>query len=273
MHTFSTPSPVRLLLTLPAGTAQIAAHDGTETTVELTPDDSGRHRDHGAAAELIARTRVVHDGDDVIVAVPDGELFLRRSPALRAVITVPTGSRLELRTASADVRASGTFGDVHVRTASGDLWLDDVTGDVTVKSASGDVTCRSVSGVLSVDTASGDVAARRVGGELAVNLASGDLSVGDLGGSGRCKSASGDISIATVQAGKISATTASGDVTVGVAEGVAVWLDVSSLSGDVTSELPVGDDVPDAAEGTVELHARTLSGDVTVRRSVVAPVG
>src|SRR5207248_1005400 len=65
---------------------------------------------------------------------------------------------------------------------------------------------------------------------------------------------------------QVDAQTASGDVQVGIRQGSSVYIDASSMSGDMTSELPVSD-TPPAYGPSVDFRARTMSGDVTVRRA------
>ena len=59
----------------------------------------------------------------------------------------------------------------------------------------------------------------------------------------------------------------SGDIEIGMRAGLRLWIDASSLSGSMVSELevieaPPGDDAP-----LVELHAKSVSGDLRVRRA------
>ena len=63
----------------------------------------------------------------------------------------------------------------------------------------------------------------------------------------------------------------SGDVEVGVREGLGVWMDVSSTSGDVRSSLEAGrrDDV-DPAPPELELTLSTVAGDITIGHGGVA---
>lgn len=69
-----------------------------------------------------------------------------------------------------------------------------------------------------------------------------------------------------MRSGTVEIDSASGDILIGVAGGTAAWLDVHSLSGDITSELE-GADAPDEDAPTVTIRGRTLSGDVAIRRA------
>ena len=74
--------------------------------------------------------------------------------------------------------------------------------------------------------------------------------------------------VIAVIAGTTQIDSASGDIWLGVAPGTTAWLEVQSLSGDVTSELQSAG-APDEDAPTVSIQARTLSGDVAIRRAVV----
>jgi hypothetical protein len=66
----------------------------------------------------------------------------------------------------------------------------------------------------------------------------------------------------------------SGDVRVGIGRGTRVWVDATSVSGTLESELGLGDhqDGGDEEDGVVPLRVKTVSGDVSiVRAAAVSP--
>ncbi|MGH9292503.1 MAG: hypothetical protein ACRDZ6_06965, partial [Acidimicrobiales bacterium] len=71
----------------------------------------------------------------------------------------------------------------------------------------------------------------------------------------------------------LSITTASGDVMVGVADGVGVWLDMTTVTGDTVCELP--SEQAQRGEAALVLSLRTVSGDMRIVRTaaVVTPSG
>jgi len=183
-----------------------------------------------------------------VIEIEKRKLFGRGDHDL--VISAPTGSQVDANSASADIRGEGRFGDVEVDTASGDVWFESVDGKFEVNSASGDV---------QVDF---------VGDDLRVNSASGDVVIGEAEHDAKIRTASGDIVIKSAVRGKIDITSASGDVEVGIRPGSKVFIDASSMSGDMSSELDVTDAPPpsDSNAPNIDFRARTMSGDVTVRR-------
>ena len=84
------------------------------------------------------------------------------------------------------------------------------------------------------------------------------------------KTANGDVRLQDVSSGAVVAHTAAGKVEVGVHEGVAAWLDLTTSFGKVRSDLDASDR-PAAGEDSVEVRARTAFGDITIRRSSPAP--
>ncbi|WP_020578535.1 DUF4097 family beta strand repeat-containing protein [Actinopolymorpha alba] len=282
MPTFATPEPISLRVKLASGDLTIDASARNETEVEVRPGNPNKSVDVEAAANTLVEHR---DGTIVIEAPEDRDRtrWFGSTPSLHIRVALPKGSHLRGSTASADVRATGRLGDVEVNTASGDLRLEEaaaltaqtasgdvigrqIVGDAKVQTASGDVSIREIHGQAMVSTASGDVQLGQVHSLLRLQTASGDATVDAAHDSVETTTASGDVRIGSVQRGQVAANGASGDIRIGVQKGTAAWLDVSSLSGDVRSALDEADQ-PGDTEETVEIRARTLSGDITISRA------
>jgi DUF4097 and DUF4098 domain-containing protein YvlB len=255
-YTFETPEPVDLRIRAATGVITITAADTTTSTVEVSAMDED-------ARELAEETLVDFDGRRLRVEMPEKRYFLgikRRRIAI--TITVPAGSALTSKTASATISASGRYATVETRTASGRIALDQVDGDVEADCASGDVTINS-GRAIKAHSASGTIKIGHATGDVEITCASADIRIGVAEASVRAKAASGDISIQDARSGTIALDVASGNLTVGVRSGVNVHLDLRSVSGKIRSELPVGDDAPE--DGTaLQIRARTTSGNVLV---------
>jgi DUF4097 and DUF4098 domain-containing protein YvlB len=92
-------------------------------------------------------------------------------------------------------------------------------------------------------------------------------------GGATAQSVSGDIQILSVRSGDVRVQTVSGDVSVALAQGVGVWIDAGSVSGDITSKLELEDAPADEQAGaSLELRVKTVSGDVDISRAARAPV-
>jgi hypothetical protein len=59
-------------------------------------------------------------------------------------------------------------------------------------------------------------------------------------------------------------------VSIGVAAGTGVWLDLDSASGDTHSDLSMSEGTANPGGATLTLQVRTASGDIDVHRSAPA---
>ncbi len=267
MPEFPVTGPISATVRISSGTLRFVAEQRDSVVVDVRPGNSGE-----AARQAAAETIVEMTADGLIVETPQARGFIvRRSPSVDITVRLPSDSRIMARSASADVTVDGRLASADINTASGDLRIEHVTGDLRRHSASGDTHFRRVDGTLNADGASGDVRGGVVGGDFTAKSASGDVIIEAVGGSVRATSASGDFEIGNVARGQTNIHSASGDVTVGVAEGTAVWMDVSTISGDTRSELNVSDSSPSGSSATLELSIRTISGDVVIRRATSGP--
>jgi DUF4097 and DUF4098 domain-containing protein YvlB len=268
--TYQTPNPVRLRLKLEAGRIDVITWDEPRAEVEVTPlgDDQASAE---AAQNVQQELRGSGESQELSVEAPSARsLFgMRRGPELRFAISVPHGSSIDSVTVSADVTARGRFGSAKVNTTSGDVSLGSLAGDATVKTVSGDLDVERVDGTASLSSVSGDLELGPVAGEITASTVSGDLHVTSAGSSVNAKGVSGDVTVESVRRGEARLQSVSGDLTLGVAAGARVWMDVSSMSGHTQSDLEPDDS---GAGGDVDLRikANSASGDIRLQRA--APV-
>jgi hypothetical protein len=267
MHAFETPGEVLVKVSIPEGAVDVSAveSDPAARRVEV---DVQPLRNNSASREAAEQTRVelVERGGryEIAVEAPKRWLSFGRGASIRVRVTCPESARLEVSTASGDVRTTGRLGELDLKTASGDLGLDIVGGDLRVATASGDVSVGEIGGAGTIKSASGDVDVKLGRGPLSINLASGDVRVGRALAGVSIGTASGDLEIEAVEAGEIRLQSVSGDVRVGVREGLRVWIDASSVSGSISSDLPTEDGPPTDGDAALEIRARTVSGDVRI---------
>ena len=268
-ETFETPGELTLEVRVPTGRIEIEAVDGTTTEVELDV------RGGDEAAELLEEARIElresRGGHEVVVEVESGRWSrLWRRLDIRLRIVAPEGANLRLSTASGDLRARGLLGWLEAEAASGDMEVDEISGDATVKAASGDVSLATVGGAANINTASGDIKLGYIAGDLAVKAASGDVTVSEARGDATISTASGDQRIEAVSAGKVDLKSMSGDIKIGIRQGSNVWVDARAMSGDLSSEVTLGDEPPAEDAPLVELRAVSMSGDIDVVRAPAA---
>ena len=137
---------------------------------------------------------------------------------------------------------------------------------MAVKVGSGDAIGKSVGGSFTMHSGSGDVRLLQVAHDVTVKTASGDISTGPIGGDANVTTVSGDVEVASLRTGAAHLRSVSGDVTVGVAAGTQVFLDLSATSGEARSDLAPSEG-PTGEGSNLELHVATVSGDIRVRRA------
>lgn len=279
--TFETPGPIRLRVELLAGDVRLRATDIRTTTVRLVPHGRG-------GEELVDQFIVEHRGDEILVQAPklrESLLGWGTRASVDVEVDLPQLSELDLKTGSGDVTGSGVLGRVVVGSGSGDVSLDEVSGG-EVKSGSGDVEVRTVRGALAAKSGSGDVSVQTANADLDLVTGSGHLKVRRAEAGVKAKTGSGDVTIGAsvadvdvltgtgdidlegLHGGAVKARTGTGDVTLGVVTGVAAYLDLNTVTGDVAVDL---EEVagPGGAESTTSLSVQSGSGDIRVRRARV----
>jgi len=267
---FETPGPLAISVAIGSGKVDVTAHDAPVTEVEVVPlrDDENTRR---AAAQT--RVELIERGGrhEVLVESPERSdlgFIIRRGPKLGVTVRCPGGADLNVKTASAPLRCTGTLGVVEAKTASGDVTVEDVRS-LSVATASGNVKAVDVEQGCSLKTASGDARIGSVGGPLTASLVSGDFELDEARGSVAVSTVSGDQRIGAVSAGPVKLSAVSGDVRVGVRPGLRLYLDIGTVSGSARSDLDADDTSPgDGGEGeVVELRVRTVSGDARIERA------
>jgi len=242
-HQFHTPGLRALELGIPVGGIDVETIDGDETTVVVSGDP-----------KLVEQTRVELRGDALVIDFHGRRGLLGMTigrSALRVQARVPHGVAADLSSASADIEVRGRLASLDAKTASGDITVTaEIDGNATVK------------------TVSGDVRLGRVGGDLNVKSISGDVAAGAVAGSVAAKSVSGDVRVESVREGHATFASVSGDIEIGIASGSDVDVDANTVSGDLSSEVPLASEpAKDGGGATVVVRGKTVSGDVRVVRA------
>jgi hypothetical protein len=283
MKTFETPQPTPVTIEIAVGSVHLIASDRFETTVTVNPTDRTR-RDDIEAAE---KTTVDMINGGILVKGPKsrGRMNLigpGKAGSVDVTVELPSGSSFRGDAGMGDFRADGRLGDTHIRSGAGDMRLDD-TGDVDVACGAGRFTINKVAGKAKVVTAGeiqigsieGDAEIKNntgktwigeVAGTARVKAAAGNITVDRAHGSITAKTATGDVEFGEVGSGSVVLETAAGGLDIGVREGVAAWLDAKTSFGRVLNTIGEATS-PEAAEGTVEIRARTAFGDISIHRS------
>ncbi|PBC62933.1 hypothetical protein BKI49_16960 [Streptomyces sp. Tue6028] len=278
MPSFDTPEAISATAHVEAGSIQFTAGDRLDTVVEVRPRDPKKDLDVRAADQ----TEVTYVSGALTVRTPKSNLF-GRTGTVDVTVELPTGSRIDMTGAWAQVFGEGRLGEVRVKTSSGDVRLD-TTGPLHLKASHGSITVDRVEGMAEITTSSGSLRVGLVDGPAVLKNSHGTTTVGAATGELRVSGANGDIEIRRAE-NSVTATTAHGTlrvgevargtvqletnygaIEVGVREGTAAWLDVSSGSGQVRNTLTASE-TPERTEDTVEVRARTRHGNIDVRRA------
>jgi len=279
MPTFPAPAPVPVVVDVPFGALHVVASERDDVVVTVLPADPAKSGSVRAADE----TRVERDGDAVTITYPNAwkQYVLPFSAGgARVNVELPTGSSVSGKAGS--LYAEGTLGAIDLALSAGDARIGQVgrldlkvaAGAVVVGRVTGPTTIRANAGSVRIDDLAGDATVRATNGTTTVGAvtgsldvvgANGDVAVGRVRGTVTVRSAHAGIRVERVESGSVSLTTAYGSIEVGVPEGTAAWLDVSSQHGNVRNHLnPTRGPVDD--EATAEVRASTGYGDVVVRR-------
>ncbi|WP_440071306.1 DUF4097 family beta strand repeat-containing protein [Streptosporangium sp. OZ121] len=197
MRKFDTPTPVTAVLDIPAGRIRFIAADRADTVVEVLPANASKSRDVKAAE----RTEVAY-GDGVLrIKAPEAKnQLLGASGSVEVTVRLPAGSRVEAKTASAELRGVGRLGDVVFEGAQGLVKLDEAAS-------------------------------------ARLTLLAGDLSVDRLGGPAEISTQKGDLHVTEAVRGTVTLRTEAGGIYVGAARGVSATLDAGTASGRIHNAL------------------------------------
>jgi hypothetical protein len=279
---FDTTGPITLKAELLVGDLTLTVGDGPTTTVRLHP-----HGKHGA--EIAEKFTVEAHGNDVSVLAPklrDSFFSLGTKGSVDVEVELPASSTVDAKTGAGDVTAAGLLGEVRAATGAGDLTFHEVgsarlksgSGDITLQSASGDLDARTGSGDITVGTGggrldltsgSGDISLRRSDAAVKAKTGSGDVHIGASTGDLELTTGTGDVSLDGVHGGEVRARTGTGDVTIAVAHGVAAYLDLNTVTGDVDIDLEETSG-PGDSEAQARLVVHSGSGDIRVKRAQVS---
>jgi DUF4097 and DUF4098 domain-containing protein YvlB len=268
-YTFDTPKPVSLFVEIGRGSVTVTATETTESYVRVT----------GRDAEAV---RVDQSGDKISVIAPKARTgFWSGDASLEVTVTIPTASDLAVRTGSADITVDGEVGAAQLRSGSGEVQVDTLDGPAVVETGSGNIRIDDARAELRIKSGSGAVNVGQAGSSVAASTGSGDVEVGTCAGPTVVKTGSGDLHVAEAMSdvslttgsgdlvvrratrGRLTAKGASGDIRLGIAAGVPVWTDITTVSGAIRSDL-AGAGQPTEGGEHIEVRAKTVSGDVVL---------
>ncbi|WP_381797866.1 DUF4097 domain-containing protein [Streptomyces niveus] len=278
MPSYDTPEPISVTAYVYSGSIWFTTGDRPDTVVEVRPRDAKKDQDVRTAEQ----TEVSYAGGSLTVRTPKANL-LGRGGTVDVTVELPTGSSIDMTGAGANVFGEGRLGEVRLKTSAGDVRLD-TTGPLQLKASHGSITVDRVEGMAEITSSTGNVRVGLVDGPAVLKNSHGATTVGAVTGELRMSGANGAIDIeraegsvtgtttngglrvAEVVSGTVQLESANGSIEVGVREGTAAWLDVSSNRGQVRNTLAASQ-APEQSEDTVKVRARTNWGNIDIRRA------
>ena len=280
MPTFDTPEPITATIDVIAGDVRITAAERTTTAISVEPTDTGSDDDRRAAEQ----TRVEYANGKLLVKAPKLRSWLPRTNggSVNVTVELPTGSNVHGDAAMADFTCDGPLGEcrlktglgrvrvdeagtLSIKTGIGDITVDRATRHADVTSGSGEIRVSELDDSAVVRNSNGDTWVGTARGDLRVSAANGNIAIDVAQASVAAKSANGDVRLGDAVRGAAVLETKLGDVEVGIREGTAAWLDVRASAGRVHNALAAAEAPGESAE-KVEVRARTVAGDVVIRR-------
>jgi len=205
----------------------------------------------------------------------------------RFVITVPTQTKLDLRTSGGNIELQGNLtgdavgstsggditiekvkGMVRMSTSGGDVRTGDIDGKADLRTSGGNITLAAVNGEASVATSGGDIRIEKVAKKLEARTSGGDIEVGDIGGDATLSTAGGDVRVGKVS-GNANLRTAGGDLKL---QGASGTVEAKTAGGDIDLKNITGSIEASTAGGNVnaelnpsgkgESRLKTAGGDI-----------
>jgi hypothetical protein len=261
VETFECAGPITAEIATSSGDVTIGASETSMIEVTLSVKDPGlAHLLDEALVAYDARKRVLevrsrtHENVNSIRGLKSvmrhSNWFDFGESCPDVHIALPEGSTIEVAPASGDTDIIGNLAKASVASASGNVRVADEVGALDMKTASGDVTTATVRETLTCHSASGNVGCEGVGAKTKI------------------RTASGTVKLTAEVPSEISIQTVSGNVFVTVARGLEVDVDATSISGRLSSTMPL-----DSGEGgstshdVVSISAKTVSGNVSIDSS------
>jgi DUF4097 and DUF4098 domain-containing protein YvlB len=230
----------------------------SDVHVELRHGDDGvawvkvyaSARDQDRAREYFDDLHMKVEKDDNTVKVQTARSMFRMSRPwnwssrvrVYAIISVPRGTDMRVRTDDGDIRAERLVGELDARTSDGDIQFGDLEGpSVRIRTSDGDIVVEDINAEkVELRSSDGDVRAGKVDGdELTFSTSDGDIVAASAsGGEVYMSSSDGDITVDRVEGDKMRARTSDGDIEVTLAG--ALELDLRSSDGDIRIGAPRG---------------------------------
>jgi hypothetical protein len=253
-HVFKVSSPAYLKLSNISGSVDIQA--GEDGVIHIQATKEARSGDQNTTSIEVSQAE---DGSvSVATRTKDndwGWIFGSHVCDVDYTVKAPRQCSLTVNGVSDTVHISGFEGSFNFKNVSGDITLHDLTGELKVDTVSGDVTSNLISGNANLKSVSGDIILK-------------DSKLPSV----HVTTVSGDVSLQTeVMRGPYKFNTVSGDVSLEVPASSGCNVELHSLSGDLSTNLPVsqssrsmGVKTATLLGGGAQISLNSVSGDLSI---------
>jgi len=183
-------------------------------------------------------------------------------------VSLPAGSRVDIKTVSAEIEIEGVTGRIDAQSVSGDVTATGAPAEINAETVSGTVELEVECDKVYAQTVSGDVELEGVSGEIEAQTVSGEITVegGDVRRfSGNTVSGDIEFDAALVGDGTFSFNAHSGDIVLSLPDDVSAEFEVNTFSGDIDNDFGPDGQRKDKYGPGSELEFTTGNGDARVR--------
>ncbi len=229
---------------------------GPEIQIEVVKHAFGWN---GAAAErALADLDLTIDerGNSVHITGPRTTgFFIGRRPYVSLNIALPVDTQVTINATNGDLLLANVVGDGTLETINGTISGADTQGSLTLKTTNGDIALENHNGSLVIETINGDVTAEdgRIT-RVQAGSVNGDFTFVGVTGMLDVTTVSGDIVVEDAQAVQLGLESTSGNLEFAGSLAATGPQRITSIAGDVALRLP--------ATGNLRLDVTTLSGDI-----------
>lgn len=217
-------------------------------------------------------------GDTVFVKgeFPEDDDRWSRKGRMRVEFTVkvPRRFNLNLSTSGGSIAVDDLDGTLRAHTSGGSLKFGRVEGEVDAHTSGGSIQLDSGGANVRVNTSGGSIRIGNVAGTVAARTSGGSIRIADVGGAIDATTSGGSVEARMLtQPGENSnLSTSGGQVTLYLADNIAVDIDATSSAGGVRSDFPLDGKTSDKRRlrgsingGGPTVRLRSAGGRVTIR--------
>jgi DUF4097 and DUF4098 domain-containing protein YvlB len=206
-RSFDVGASGKLRLESDTGAVRIDSHPAGRVDVRVVRD--GRHGEELRVDMAQRGNEIIITGD-----LPDRDRQRGwHELEVEFVIRLPRGFDLDIETAGGSIDIDDLDGEVEAYTAGGSIRLAELGGSVVARTAGGSIELESSGGDVKLKTAGGSISISRAGGTVEANTAGGSISVEEAEGAVRARTAGGSIRIGR-SGGDVEAHTSGGSVSI-----------------------------------------------------------